>query len=479
MVYKTYISKYNTIIFDSKNNTGLNPISELIYGETLTRSLIYFDHTKLKCMYNDGTTPNLSKLKHTLKITNSGSVDKTLTFKNDETKTRATSFELIFFLIPNEWDNGKGFEYSDIFLTNGAVYDKCSLVANLESLISEDGSNWYQRKNGYMWNEKGVYSNDTLMIEYDKFIDGTGSDIIIGRQHFDIGNENIELDITDIVNKFITDELPNNGIGIAFTPMIENTYLPHDKYVGFFTNRTNTFFEPYVETIYDDYISDDRGNFYLDKNNKLYLYCNIGGVLTNLDELPTCIVNNKEYEVKQFSKGIYYIDINISKNEIKPNTMVYDTWTNIIFDGIKQKDVELYFTVKQSDGYYNIGSQIYNHKKVTPTIHGITQNENIFRNNDIRKVSITNRITYDRYNTLLLDDMYYRLYVMDGNREITVIPYTHINKTYLENYFLIYCETLLPQKYHIDIKYKYNQEIITNKDILQFNIVDNIDYKLK
>ena len=36
--------------------------------------------------------------------------------------------------------------------------------------------------------------------------------------------------------------------------------------------NTNTYYEPYVETIIDDTITDDRNYFYLNKANSLYLY---------------------------------------------------------------------------------------------------------------------------------------------------------------------------------------------------------------
>lgn len=464
MVYKTYASKCNTITLNSKLNTGLNPISELIYGNSLSRTLIYFDHNELLKYHKDGTYPYLSKFKHTLKITNSGSVDDSLIFKNDTDKIRATSFDIILFLIPKEWDNGKGFDY------NKTINAEC---------LSEDGSNWYQAQNGVIWEEQGVYSNDTLLKEYDKFSFEGHSEIIIGKQHFDIGNENIEIDVTNIFNDFINGNLPNYGFGIAFAPMFENTYLSHDKYISFFTHKTNTFFEPYIESIYNDYISDDRSSFFLDKDNKLYLYCNIGGNLTNLDELPTCSIDSVNYDVFHHSKGIYYINVNLPSTKYKPNIMLYDTWGNIIINGVKQSDVELYFTIKPNNQYFMLGTDIYTPKKVVPSIYGITENEKIFRNNDIRKVCITSRINYDRYKTLLLDNMQYRIYIMDGNRELTVIPFTNVNKSYMENYFLLNCNTLLPQKYHVDIKYIYNQEIITNKNILQFHIVDNIDYNLK
>ena len=50
MVFKTYISKTDTIISGSKLNTGLNPIAELVYGRDtiVSRILMYFDHEKIK-----------------------------------------------------------------------------------------------------------------------------------------------------------------------------------------------------------------------------------------------------------------------------------------------------------------------------------------------------------------------------------------------------------------------------------------------
>jgi hypothetical protein len=40
-----------------------------------------------------------------------------------------------------------------------------------------------------------------------------------------------------------------------------------------FTNNTQTFYEPYIETKYDNHIIDDRNNFILDKLNKLLYIC--------------------------------------------------------------------------------------------------------------------------------------------------------------------------------------------------------------
>lgn len=72
------------------------------------------------------------------------------------------------------------------------------------------------------------------------------------------------------MNKFITGELPNYGIGIAYAPSFEETTTKYSQYTGFFTQHTHSFFEPYIETTYDDTLKDDRLNFYLDKDNRLY-----------------------------------------------------------------------------------------------------------------------------------------------------------------------------------------------------------------
>jgi hypothetical protein len=97
-------------------NTGLNPVTELFYGGAIgqqqySRFLFHFDETRLKAMYNDGTFTDLSKLKHTLRLTNTGSFDKELLNTNMGSKERTTSFDLIAFKVQQPWDNGVGYDY--------------------------------------------------------------------------------------------------------------------------------------------------------------------------------------------------------------------------------------------------------------------------------------------------------------------------------------------------------------------------------
>ena len=274
MVIRTFFSKNNTIVSNYDVNTGLNPITELFYGgpigeQRYSRFLFYFDESRLKSLYTGGTFTDLTKLKHTLHLTNTGAFDTDLLNGTMGSKDRASSFDLILFKINQEWDNGVGYDY-DVPVYNSG-----------DQAYSNGASNWIDAQIGVAWvNGTGVYS-------------GSPSGITVTTQHFDKGNENIKMDITDFVNGLLTGDT-NYGLGIAYSRPFELMNTSSMQYVGFFTNNTQTFYEPYVETIYENYIKDDRNNFFLDKPNKLYLYVNLNGIPTNLDTNPSVNIYDNE-----------------------------------------------------------------------------------------------------------------------------------------------------------------------------------------
>ena len=234
MVIRTYFDKNNTIVSNQYVNTGLNPITELFYGGALgeqkySRFLFDFDESTLKSLYTGGTFTDLTKLKHTLRMTNTGSFDTDLLNGTMAGKDRTTSFDLVLFKINQEWDNGVGYDYEVPIVTLG------------ESAYYTGPSNWVEARTGIFWaNGSGVYS-------------GSPSGITVTTQHFDKGNENIEMDVTDYVNGLLTGDT-NYGLGVAYARPYELMNTTTLQYVGFFNNNTQTFYEPYIETIYDNHI---------------------------------------------------------------------------------------------------------------------------------------------------------------------------------------------------------------------------------
>lgn len=469
-VTKTYASKSNTIFKDSCANTGLNPVMEIAYGKGISRGVIYFDHNKVKKLVEDMTYPDMGKLRHTLKMTNTASLTEFMLHKPchmdfyDTFSERATSFDIILFLLYEDWDMGKGFDY---------IRD---MIKGQHIAYSQDACNWFQNKNYSKWKEEGIYSTDTLSSEYDKYTSFSGnlSEVIVGVQHFDYGNENIEIDITEIFNKFINGDVENYGFGIAFSPKYEEEDTCKKQYVGFYTQHTHSFYEPYIETTYNDTIQDDRVNFFLDKDNKLYFYSSVGGKYANLDEMPTCEVNGVSYEVKQATKGVYYIDINLSSEEYESDTMLYDLWSNIIYKGKTIKDVELQFVTKASDNYFSFGlPSLNNEDDIKPSLYGISDNERIKRG-DVRKVNIDCLIPYTTNQQKSVDGLEYRVYVESGVKQIDIIGWTKVEIGYNENYFVIDTNDFIPFRYNIDIRVNKNLEVINHPKILQFDIVSDL-----
>ncbi|MCK9544090.1 MAG: hypothetical protein M0R03_18890 [Novosphingobium sp.] len=485
MIIKTYFDKQNTIVEGSKLNVGLNPITEITYGNGYSRHLFHFDLSRIKYFINDGTFPYNEYLKHRLKFTNCGSIndiDKMLKYHGME---RATSFDLIIFKAPQIWDGGKGFDYKKDIWIDGKSY------------LSEDGSNWFNSRTNVKWANSGIYKREFLEEEYEKFNLGDES-VILKKIPFDIGNENIDIDFTDIVNSLMNvDDSENTGFCLCFSPVYELEERDTKQYIGFFTNNTNSFFEPFLETTYTDPIRDDRANFYINKVNRLYFYSNIAGNPTMLLENPICTItgsyeNGTEFEmtpeVKIGGKGVYYVDVLLNSNNgdglcINSNRMFYDTWSNIKFldcntnTEISLNDVELEFVTKPFADFYNFGSGDMLPKQYKPTIIGINYDEKIIRGNgEIRKCFVDFRIPYTVNQSQILDGMEYQIYVkMDNNREIVVVDWQKINKGFTNNYFLIDVDSFLPNNnYNIRIKTISNLEIKTH-DCLKFQITNKLE----
>ena len=471
MVTKTYISKSNTIIKDSTDNFGLNPISFVSYGNMLSRIIIYFDINKIKNLYNDGTYCNLESLSHKLIMTNCGSIDtkcfdKLLPSADfNGVKERAASFTILACKMPKDWDAGVGFDNStDFWLKGKGVY-------------SNNGSNGYQCANGDFWQEEGIHSTDFISSEYEKF--GLEDNcLIVGRQHFDYGNENLEIDITDYINSIILGKEEFHGICLTFSPLLEKSKTTLTQYTGFFNNNTNTFYKPYVLTKYNESIIDNRYSFHLNKLNRLYLFANIGGSLCNLDTLPTCTIEGAPVPVKMQSKGIYYAELMLPSSQYENDMILYDTWSNIKYNGNNIDDVEMEFVTQKSNNYFNISETIEQPQQLSVTLTGVKSGEKMLPT-DKRIIKCVFSIPYIKDTYILSSTAEYRLYTKDGNREITVIDWDSISTCGMNNYFTIDMRDLVHQEYHIDIRIKHNNEDKTFKDKLSFKIISDVTHLSK
>lgn len=455
MNIKTYLDKSNTIVYNSTINTAQNPVCELCYGDGYTRVLINVNIDRIRSMVNDKTFADLTKLRHTLRMKNCWGLQSLrsnifLSSSKETAKERTSGFDLYLLRMPEFWDSGVGNAYSvDGFLANNIT-------------VSENGSNWYNSTTETEWTEgpggiTGITTGNTVFI-----------------QHFDIGNEDIEMDITSEINNMITNNIPNNGFMLCFPKILEETNTEIEQYVGFFTNNTTTFYKPYLESSYDENIIDDRNHFYTSKDNRLYFYSLIGGAYQNLDNGLTCTIDGTAYTVRQATKGVYYVELPASVTEtLTEGQMYYDIWSGISYNGKALPDVEMEFLVKGSSEYFNFNNSLYEQQRYVPSVYGIKMGEKLNRG-QIKKVFVNPRVEYTTNVVDNITGMEYRIYTKGMNKEITVTDYEPINRTFNSNYFVIDTNSFLPNTYYIDIKISINNEELTHKMCLMFEIVNEL-----
>ena len=499
MKIHTFLDKCCTIVKGSKSNMGLNPVAEIDMGLLVARALVHFNTDHLKELVEDKTIADISKTKHTLKLTNCSSVNVNDNRKvyagaaGMDGKVRASSVDVILFVVPKDFDEGKGFDYEDTFWFSGRKFD------------SIRGCNWFNGETNKPWFDEdgddpelgygpGIYTEKFLYDEYKKYLSGEGSDVIIASQHFDYGAENFEFDITDYVNDVISGKRINHGLCVAFSPDYEQYDYSNDRkynqskgfnacessgvipiyYIGFFTNHTNLFFEPYLETDYMEYINDDRQKFFKGKENRLYLYCQAGSELTNLDELPVCKIEGVEYPVTQSTKGVYYATVKISN--VEDDTIMTDVWSNIKLNGESLDDIEMEFTVLKRDTFFTIGNNIGERRDLVPQLSGINDAETI-KIGDVRRIDVDFRVPFTTNQKAIFDSVEYRVYVKDANREVDVYGYQPLECAFLQNYFVIDTNEMVPGEYFIDMKVKTGLNVKYYHEITRFKVASNVtDY---
>jgi hypothetical protein len=465
MIRHIFFDKCNTIIENSEYNTGYNPVAEINAGNLNTRALFHFNLDEIQKYVNEGII-NVNNLVHKIKMTNCGSINLPAINRevgtNCSTKKRAASIDVIAFKIPLKWDAGRGFDYEGDF------------VKESHRITSTDGCSWFQARNNLEWDEYGIYSDDTL---YQAFIDkfeNNKDTVIIGMQHFDDGTENFEIDVTEYVNNVLLGKEENNGIGLCFSP---HHNITDDIFISFFTHHTNTCFLPYLEIINTEDIIDDRVNFFIGKTNKLYFFVSDNGKPINLDETPVCTIEDKVYEVKQNGVGVYYVEVYFDKSEIEPDTILVDTWSNLILNGEHLDNVEMEFLVQKIENKINLGKFKNKETNIYPQLSGIHTKEKI-KIGDIREIEVDfiEEYSYGKKNTPTLAE--YRIYIKEGDREIDIFPYQIIERYYDKNLFVINTNDLVPNTYHIDIKITQGRNIKIHNNILEFTIISNVtNYK--
>ena len=498
-ILRSYIDKNNTITSNSYVNTARNPVIELNFGASdyvvpnygYTRYIFDLNLTDLIQDIASGviSTGCTTGMTHTLKMTNTSSFDNELlnSFMSNE-RRRATSFDLILFRIPltsgntgnvQFWDEGVGYDYNDFNLAkNSSIGGSAPLTYVDSRSFSTRPSNWYQTTTINDWSQPGIYNNKN-----QGTVNFSGL-TIVATQHFDLGNEDLNMDMSNEINGILNGSITGvTGWGIAYLPQIENITGLTDSYsVAFFSKETQTFYQPYLLTNYDDLIQDDRNQFLQNQTNTLYLYVYQNGDLVNLDSDPFVTIKDRSglpwspatsnLSTCLRTKGVYEVVVPNSFTGCPTPCVFYDVWSGLTINGQSIPNVENQFILQPYNAGIQIGSLSREPSQFGFDFYGILQNEQIL-NTDIRKVGVTIKKAYTAQQMLLDVSASYRVYVKEGTTEVLVQDWTPINRTTNEYYFIFDMKDKIPNQYYVDIQVNTSGEKNTYKKQLTFNIVNN------
>jgi len=245
---------------------GLSDVLETfsIYGQAssgsteLERILIKFPVSDIITDRAAGTIPAEGKVNFYLKMYNARS-----------NQTLPRQLNLVVLPVSEPWQEGVGLdmeEYRDV--TENGV-----------------GSNWINASASNPWTRPG---GDYLTFPAPNY-----------SQLFPVGNENLQIDITTLVEQWVDGTLDNYGVGVHLTGTQEayfsnsagldvgsqlfNPSGSRDTYYTkkFFGRGTEFFFKrPVIEAVWNSAVKDDRGSFYLSSSllplsenmHTLYLY---------------------------------------------------------------------------------------------------------------------------------------------------------------------------------------------------------------
>ena len=462
--FRSYFEKNNTLIEDSQVNTSKNPTTEIFYGSGFSKFIFKLDLDSLQSKVNSEDVVITTGTTHTLHLTNTIFGDEGLKGQNRTTgRNRTTSFDLIVFKITEFWDEGVGFDYTDSgydYTTGNHTFD-------------QRPSNWFNRTTLNQWTTQGVY--------------GT-TPIILDTIHFDNGNEDINVDVTQYINGILLPSgttlggvtytgTTNHGLGLAFAVIYQDLTPEVDQSVAFFTKYTQTFFEPYLETYFDDRIEDDRQNFAAGVDQNLYLYVTKGTNFYDLDDLPTVDVLNSSNTIisgltslttTKIRKGVYKVTFGLDGTLCDGKRFFYDKWKGLSLDGVGISDLTQKFVPNPYTSLYSVGGNQTELQRYSIQYFGIKQNEKI-KSGEKRKIVVSFR-SIDVPKTVLFDEVYYRMFIKEGRTDVIVHDWTFMDTTN-ENSFILDTSSYIPREYFIEIKGKTHTEEIFYKEHIKFEII--------
>lgn len=438
------------------SNMGEADVMEVfsIYGQAssasseLSRVLVDFPISTVSSNRTAGSIPTSGSVKFFLKLTNCPHTD-----------TTPRQFTLNVAAVSQSWTQGTGVDtvnYTDLGV-----------------------SNWVSASSGNGWTNQG---GDFL----------TGSGQYVGSQYFTEGTENLEVDVTSLIEQQIGGAIGAYGFGVFLTSSLEAATTSYYTKKFFASGSEYFFYRPYLEARWNSALQDDSNNFYMSSSladsesnvNTLYLYNLVKGQLKNIPSVDTKAILMTVHTASGapaiqtavtggwVSTGIYSASIVYTGSA----TTIYPVW----FSGSVQFHTGSAITVKTFNSSNDFTTNDY-YLKITNLKTNYTTSENpSFRLYTRQRNWQPTIYTVATVNpeTITVEKIYYKIFRLVDNYE--VIPYgtgsqqeTLLSYDKNGNYFNLDMSMLEPG-YSYGIKFLINindGEYKEQSEVFKFRVV--------
>lgn len=166
-------------------------------------------------------------------------------------KTLPYSYDIEVLPVSQSWDEGRG--------------------RDVDAMADRGYANWDKAKSNLLWTTPG----------------GTTASFPASVFHVDEGHEDLFVEVTSIVESWLSGNFPNNGFMVKLSSSHEQD--SEDYYVKMFFGREafDPHRLPYLEARWDDSLRDNRTNFVFDYTGSLFLYNEVRGRAMDIPQVGT------------------------------------------------------------------------------------------------------------------------------------------------------------------------------------------------
>ena len=224
-MHKFFTSSYDASIYlqQPEQNAGRDQILEvgkLYYGDIkdIARTLIKFDTGSIKSEITSIGT---------------GSWQAYLVLHSANSEEIPLEYSLYANAVSQSWTMGTGTKFDN---------------------VTDDGVSWYYKNGSSKWLDlSGSYSAGSDTGSITNGGGGTWYTASLASQSYSYEPDDIRMDVTNIISRWVSGSLPNNGLIIHHGLSNESDILDYGV-LKFFSKETGTIYQPKLELVWNDYI---------------------------------------------------------------------------------------------------------------------------------------------------------------------------------------------------------------------------------